>query len=259
MAQTSIRKATKRDAPGLARVFNNAFGPTTPAQVRQWMSHKDIPLDILVAIVDGEIASTVTVEYRTFLVHGVPIRTGGIAGVATRWEYTRRGLAGRLMKEAHRRIRKKGISNAALYTSRSGPGIRIYSRLGYTETTPWRFFAAFHRPEKYLVSILGDYAKWLRRSAWGRSVARDWTARVLVAGRDWKVTLWSDGKEFHVKAGQHGSPTLRMRGTTQPLLESFEDRTAYDRHRRAERFRLAGGDAESRRKWRLYATRSWYE
>lgn len=259
MARTIIRKARKSDAPGLARVRTEAFGPTTPAQVRRLFSYPDIPVDILVAVVDGEIAATASVEYRSIIVHGVPIRTGGIAGVATRWDYARRGLATRLMREAHRRIRKRGISNAALYTGRSGPGIRIYRRLGYTETTAWRLFASFDRPDKYLVSILEDHAKWLRRNKFGRMAARDWTAGVLVEDRDWRVTVWSDGSKLRARTGKHGIPTLRMRGATRQLLEAFEDREAFDRHLKARRVRLTGGDAEARRNWRLFATRSWYE
>src|SRR5438093_5415962 len=120
-----VRTATERDAAGLAVVYRHAFGPRTPQQVRAAMRDPDVRRDLLVALVDGVVASTVNIQYRRLLVDGVPILTGGIASVATHWDYRGRGLATRLMKEAIRRMRARGVSNTTLFTGHNLPAIRI--------------------------------------------------------------------------------------------------------------------------------------
>src|SRR3989442_14491288 len=141
-----VRTATARDAAGISAVYRHAFGPSTAAGGRRSLRSGEFPRDLLSALVDGVVASTVDIQYRTLLVDGVPLRTGGIAGVATRWEFRGRGLATRLMREALRRIRARGISSTTLFTGHPLPAIRIYRRLGYSETSDWRGLSATPGP-----------------------------------------------------------------------------------------------------------------
>jgi len=174
-----VRQATLRDAAQLATVYQHAFGPETPADVRRRRRRRDPPRETLVAVVDGVIASTVEVQYRDLIVGGVPIRTGGIAGVATRWEYRHHGLATRLMREAIRRVRSRGISNTTLFTGTNLPAIRIYTRLGYSETSKWQVFRDIRRPVDFLRSRFEYRSKWLGRNG---SLVRRSENRSLGAG-----------------------------------------------------------------------------
>lgn len=62
-----------------------------------------------------------------------------IATVATRPDAGRRGIARRLLREAHRREREAGVRYASLWTNRSWGAHRLYEELGYRDiyATPW--------------------------------------------------------------------------------------------------------------------------
>ncbi len=253
-----VRTATERDAAALALVYRHAFGPRTAAGVRRSLRRRDFPRDLLVALVDGVVASTVDVQYRKLLVDGVPLWTGGIAGVATRWEHRGRGLATRLMREAIRRIRARGISNTSLFTGHHLPAIRIYERLGYAETSDWRILDDIRRPVPWIAKRFEWRSRWMRQMPPGREILRTWRKRVLLATPDWSATITCDGKGFAVRAGRRGRPEVVMRGTSRAIFYSFGDRFAFDRDVRTGKVRVAG-PPEAVRTWRRILTLEWTE
>jgi predicted N-acetyltransferase YhbS len=253
-----VRTAMERDAAGIALVYRHAFGPSTAAGVRQALRRREFPRDLLVALVDGVVASTVDVQYRTLVVDGVPLRTGGIAGVATRWEYRGRGLATRLMREAIRRIRVRGISNTTLFTGHHLPAIRIYERFAYTETADWRILYDIRRPVPWIAKRFEWRSRWMRQTPAAREILRTWRKRVLLATPDWNATITCDRKGFAVRAGRRGRPDVVMRGTSKAILHSFGDRLAFDRNIRAGKVRVAG-TPQAVRTWRRILTLEWTE
>ncbi len=57
----------------------------------------------------------------------------GIAGVATRLDHARTGVARRILEEVHRREREAGIGYSTLWTNRSWGAHRLYEKLGYRD------------------------------------------------------------------------------------------------------------------------------
>jgi hypothetical protein len=214
--------------------------------------------EVLVAVVNGVVASAVSIQYRALIVDGIPIRTGGIAGVATRWEYRRKGLATRLMRESLRRIRARGISNTTLFTGHNLPAIRIYKRLGYTLTSDWRIFYDLRRPVPWIEKRFEYRTRWLRRTPFGTDVLRAWNRRILLKTPRWSATITWDGRAFTVRAGGRGKPDLVVRGRAESVLESFGNRLTYDRNCRVGRIEVIG-DADAARTWRRIITLEWRE
>ena len=248
-----VRTATIRDAPGVALVYRHAFGPSTARGVRSSLNRREFPRDLLIALVDGVVASTVDVQYRRLLVDGVPIWTGGIAGVATLWEYRGRGLATRLMREAIRRIRARGISNTTLFTGHALPAIRIYERLGYSETSDWHILYDIRKPVEWIAKRFEWRNRWLRQTPFGREALRSWRRRVLIATPRWSATIVGDGKGFRVRPGRRGRPDIVVRGDPDEVFFSFGDRLAFDRNVRRGTIRLTG-DATDIGTWRRILT-----
>lgn len=257
-ARVVVRTATERDAAGLALVYRHAFGPRTAREVRASLRRRDFPRDLLVAVVDGVVASTVDIQYHRLLVDGVPLWTGGIAGVATRWEYRRRGLATLLMREAFRRIRARGVSNTTLFTGHHLPAIRIYERFGYTETSNWSIFYDIRKPVPWIARRFAWRSRWLRQTPFGREIFRTWRKRVLLATPGWSATITVDGKGFRVLPGRRGRPGVVMRGDASEIFHAFGDRFAFDRSVRRGRLRVTG-DRDDVRVWRRILTLEWRE
>lgn len=57
----------------------------------------------------------------------------GVAGVSTRLDHARAGIARRILEEVHRREREAGIDYATLWTNRSWGAHRLYEELGYRD------------------------------------------------------------------------------------------------------------------------------
>ncbi len=251
-----VRQATVRDAPALARVYRDAYGPVSLRDVRTWMRSPECRREYLVAVVDGVIASTVNIQYRELLVDGVPIRTGGIAGVATHGDYRRRGLATRLMREATRRIRARRISNATLFTGYDLPAIRIYRRLGYTETADWHSLYDVRRPLEWIAKRFEYRGKWLRIASYGKAILEGWDKRVLLAAPGWRATVSCDGRRFTVRAGRRGRPDVVMRGPADAIVDCFGAPDTFDAYARRGILRLSG-DRDAIRSWRRILTMGW--
>ncbi len=86
----------------------------------------------------------------------------GIAGVTTRIDHARGGIARRLLEEVHRRERAAGIRHSILWTNRSWGAHRLYEELGYRDvyTPPFAVRTLpSHRPRS-----LGREVRVARRS-----------------------------------------------------------------------------------------------
>jgi GNAT superfamily N-acetyltransferase len=57
----------------------------------------------------------------------------GIAGVTTRLDHARGGIARQLLEEVHRRERAAGIRHSILWTNRSWGAHRLYEKIGYRD------------------------------------------------------------------------------------------------------------------------------
>ncbi len=57
----------------------------------------------------------------------------GLAGVTTRLDHARAGIARRVLQEVHRREREAGIRYATLWTNRSWSAHQLYEELGYRD------------------------------------------------------------------------------------------------------------------------------
>lgn len=62
---------------------------------------------------------------------------GGVWAVSTQPQHAGRGIATRLLDEAHERLRREGLRFSTLGTSRSGVAYRLYQRLGYSDMNVW--------------------------------------------------------------------------------------------------------------------------
>jgi GNAT superfamily N-acetyltransferase len=85
------------------------------------------------AVEDGTILSRVEVTRPRFTTEDAPQTVAGIADVSTRPDAVRRGLAGKLLEEVHRREAELGYHWAILWTRRSWGAHRLYERLGYRD------------------------------------------------------------------------------------------------------------------------------
>ncbi len=253
-----IRRATLKDAPQLAKVYNDAFGPTNTQDVRRWMSRKDYRRETIVAVVDGVVASAVSILYLNLMVNGTPMRTGGVAAVATRWDYRRQGLSTRLLREANRAIKAKGVSNATLYTSFSLPAIRVYRRVGYKELMRRTQITAIYNPVEELKRAFKDRSRWFPRTPYTRTVIKNWKERVLIESDGWRATITSDGKKFVVQKGRKGKPTVVVRTGTIHFFEGFWNRITYDQHVKEGKVQIAG-TPEACALWRRIVVMEWME
>jgi predicted N-acetyltransferase YhbS len=177
-----VRNFRKGDEVCLAKLFSECFAPTTPRQLSEWLRKSEVaPEDIFVCVVDGKLVSHVNVEFRR-LDHGegVHLKTAGVAGVCTDSHYRRKGIVTNLMKRALENARRKGVSNASLFTRLDFPATKIYRRLGFLDIVTWRTYIKY-------VDYPAVFAKWLcdlnRSLKYSKTTARKlggWEKSVVV-------------------------------------------------------------------------------
>lgn len=82
---------------------------------------------IHVALVDGQIASTIRVFHRSIYLNGRIVAMGGIGEVSTKPQYRRQGMSGKLLQMSIEYMEKAGMAISSL-----GTGIpRHYARYGW--------------------------------------------------------------------------------------------------------------------------------
>ncbi|UCD40812.1 MAG: GNAT family N-acetyltransferase [Chloroflexota bacterium] len=84
---------------------------------------------------------------------------GGIWAVSTHPEYAGRGVASRLLEEAHTRMRETGLRFSTLGTNRYRVAYNLYRQHGYQETNVWAIALApwetVHQPTRLRAQPLG--------------------------------------------------------------------------------------------------------
>ncbi len=84
---------------------------------------------------------------------------GGIWAVSTHPEYARRGVASRLLEEAHTRMQETGLRFSTLGTNRYRVAYKLYRQHGYQETNVWAIALApwetAHQPTRLRAQPLG--------------------------------------------------------------------------------------------------------
>ena len=253
-----IERGTAKHVNQLARVFTDSFGPITPADIRRTLKRKDFHRERFVAVVDGVVAANITLLDIDLLINGLPLKTIGIAAVATRWDYRRRGFATMLLDRAIERAKERGISVVALFTGVNFPAKRIYERAGFTETKRWIRYQAVRDPTRLLERFFEWRSQWLVKTSYGRAALRVWRERVLFASGNWRATVTCDGKKFRVQAGKIGKPTVTVTGPIRALNECFGNRLAYDGHVKLGSIHLTGSK-ESLALLRRFVTLEWVE
>jgi len=117
-------------------LLHSAFGASWDPRdlsVQQFEKAYPRPADYLglCAVERGRIVSSVAVYRFPFRTRTGDCTCSGLGAVATLPTYSRRGLARRLIEEAHRRERQSGSRFALLYTGRSIVAHSLYESLDY--------------------------------------------------------------------------------------------------------------------------------
>jgi len=117
---------------------------------------------------------------------------GGVWAVSTHPQYAGRGVASRLLEEAHARMRAAGLRFSTLGTSRSGVAYRLYQKHGYDDMQVWGTALArwetAHQPTRLHVKPAGaggyDFAEQVFASVAGDYLGFAWRHTPFARLRD---------------------------------------------------------------------------
>lgn len=134
--QLLIAEASPEALDAIAALCGRAFGTPDAAWFAQGMRTDPHAAEAitLMAIAEGEIASTLRIFAREIRWQARWLRLGGIGNVATAPEHRGRGLANLLMHHTIERMAQRGFEIALLFT-----GVpRVYEKSGFVLTAqPW--------------------------------------------------------------------------------------------------------------------------
>lgn len=107
------------------------------------------------ALKEGERIGQVVVEdIDLHWAEGVYVKVGGIAGVQTKEEFRRRGIASQMMREAKMFAAERGYSVSAVSTNMGNVARRLYSKSGYvTVFKPGRFERRLGKREPFIAPV----------------------------------------------------------------------------------------------------------
>lgn len=125
--------------------LNYALTPERVALIRR-LDPRPLPFFAIHAVVDGAVAGQVAVYRLPVLTSEGPAEVGGVCAVCTHPAFSGRGIASRLLEEAHARMRAAGLRLSTLGTNRHRVAHALYRRLGYAEI--WAGAATFGRRER---------------------------------------------------------------------------------------------------------------
>jgi predicted acetyltransferase len=112
--------------------------------------------DILVAVVDNQIVSTVRIFHRKIFVNKQPISMGGIGEVSTKPEFRSQGLATKLLQYAINRMKNQNINISMLGTGKHD----FYGRLGWKKVQYGKNIADITKVNSRKYSVRrADFAK----------------------------------------------------------------------------------------------------
>ena len=107
----------------------------TPERARLTRQHdsRPFPFFALYAVIDGVVAGQVGVFRLPMTTIEGPEDVGGVWAVLTSPSFKRRGIASRLLEEAHERMRLDGLRFSTLGTSRFRVAHLLYTKHGYQD------------------------------------------------------------------------------------------------------------------------------
>jgi GNAT superfamily N-acetyltransferase len=112
------------------------FTPEMAVRIRQ-TDPRPFPCFGVYAVEDGEVIGQVGI-FRLPMVTSVGREdVGGVWAVSTHPQYAGRGVASRLLEEAHLRMREAGLRFSTLGTDRYRVAYKLYRQHGYEETNVW--------------------------------------------------------------------------------------------------------------------------
>jgi GNAT superfamily N-acetyltransferase len=123
--------------------LNFTFTPERAAQIRK-NDPRPFPCFALYAVEDGSVLGQVGVFRLPMISTQGREDVGGVWAVSTHPEHGGRGVATRLLAEAHTRMLAAGLRFSTLYTNRYLKAHRLYRRLGYEDTDVWATGMARH-------------------------------------------------------------------------------------------------------------------
>lgn len=113
-----------------------ALTPELVAHLRQ-TDPRPFPCLALYAVEEGEVLGQVGVFRLPMISTAGREDVGGVWAVSTHPQYAKRGVASRLLEEAHQRMRLAGLRFSTLGTDRYRRAHNLYRRHGYQEMGVW--------------------------------------------------------------------------------------------------------------------------
>ena len=189
-AEYIVRKVElNKDEARLAQIFSECFGPTTQRQVQRWFRQANKAsagwFRSLVAEIEGEVASNVTVELKDLhLGEGVYIKTGGIAGVCTCSDFRRKGIVTNLFEQCLKYVENSGVSNSSLYTGIMLPAHRIYTRKGFINVEKWSAYVKILDLASYFRSWIRNLNRYVKSSKIAQETLLNWDRCIVFELRE---------------------------------------------------------------------------
>jgi GNAT superfamily N-acetyltransferase len=135
-----------------------ALTPELAAHIRQ-SDPRPFPGLAVYAVEDDTVLGQVGIFHLPMISTEGREDVGGIWAVSTHPQYARRGVASRLLEEAHIRMRQAGLRFSTLGTNRYRVAYHLYRQNGYMETNVWATALArwetAHQPTRLRARPLG--------------------------------------------------------------------------------------------------------
>lgn len=136
-----------------------ALTPETAARIRQ-TDPRPFPCLGVYAVEDDIVVGQVGIFRLPMISSEGREDVGGIWAVSTHPQYAGRGVASRLLEEAHNRMREAGLRFSTLGTGRYRVAYSLYRRHGYEETNVWATALArwetAHQPTRLRAQPVGE-------------------------------------------------------------------------------------------------------
>jgi len=154
----TYREGDERDIVELLKVCFDDFSNwgLTP---EDWLLYESLDYGIsrgsaLVAEVGGRVVGHLQVVLRKVYIGDALVDVCGIANVCTHPEFRGRGIATRLVSEALKLCRSRGLPIASLLTGYASEGYRVYRALGFSNTGFLNFYIGTRESVERLLSFV---------------------------------------------------------------------------------------------------------
>lgn len=200
-----IRHAERDEFDAVLDLLRLAF-PHVPSRFFEALVLGDPEYDARYSLVveqDGYFRSHLQIFARTMVIHGRPVRLGGIGNVGTHPAYRRRGYATALLTHAIDLMRKEGFEGSLLFT---GIGI-FYAKLGWVPIHRRLIELAVFtngpgvRPGIHVTRLESEYLTGVRELA--DSFHTDRTGRIVRGEHYWSQPRpWTEERRWVILRGE---------------------------------------------------------